>query len=126
PEYREKVREYNARYYAENAEKVRERNARYKRENPDKRRANVRKYRALKHRVYRAPYDEADILAGNGGLCRYCDAAPATALDHFIPISWGGDDAPWNLVGACAPCNSSKLNNDPYAWMESRGIDLDA
>jgi 5-methylcytosine-specific restriction endonuclease McrA len=132
PEYREKQRERAARYHAERKndpeyrEKQRERVARYARENPDRYRAYRRKRRALKRRVYRAPYTEADILAGNGGLCRYCDAAPATALDHFIPISWGGDDAPWNLVGACKPCNSSKLDRDPYEWMASRGIDLDA
>ena len=126
PEYREKARKRAARYYAENKDKVRERNARWRAENPDKVRAKKRKRRALKRRVYHAPYTEADILAGNGGMCRYCDTEKATTLDHFIPIAWGGDDAPWNLIGACASCNSSKADRDPYEWMASRGIDLDA
>ncbi|MEU8345354.1 HNH endonuclease signature motif containing protein [Spirillospora sp. NPDC048832] len=93
---------------------------------PEAARAAGRRRRAIKARVYRAAYDESAILARNGGRCVYCDAEPATALDHFVPLSWGSDDAPWNLVGACKPCNSSKHDADPYEWLESRGVDVDA
>lgn len=123
---REQIRARRARRYALTPGKDRERNALWRCRNPDKNRAKSRRHRAMKARVFRAAYDESAILARNGGRCVYCDAEPATALDHFVPLSWGSDDAAWNLVGACVSCNSSKCDADPYAWLESRGVDVDA
>jgi hypothetical protein len=52
-----------------------------------------------------------DFFRGN---CCYCDAAPATARDHLIPMNkeslglhaWG------NVVPACGPCNAAKQGGD--------------
>lgn len=41
------------------------------------------------------------------GPCVYCDA-PATTVDHVMPLARGGHEAEYNLVPACLPCNSSK------------------
>lgn len=49
--------------------------------------------------------------------CCYC-GAPATTLDHFIPISRGGENVPGNLVPACKSCNSRKKDQDPRLWIE--------
>lgn len=46
-----------------------------------------------------------DVLAS--GPCVYC-AAPATTVDHDVPITRGGTDERSNLVPACWPCNSRK------------------
>jgi 5-methylcytosine-specific restriction endonuclease McrA len=48
--------------------------------------------------------------------CAYCDA-PAIGLDHFIPVSKGGESTPGNLVPACKSCNSSKRDQDPALWV---------
>lgn len=48
--------------------------------------------------------------------CHYCGAsAPDVVLtiDHILPKTLGGTDAPDNLVTACADCNSGKTSTKP-------------
>jgi 5-methylcytosine-specific restriction endonuclease McrA len=47
----------------------------------------------------------AEILAE--GSCVYCGNR-AQHVDHIVPLARGGHEAPYNLVPACQPCNSSK------------------
>lgn len=57
-----------------------------------------------------------EILRRDNHTCRYCGrAAPAVALtvDHVLPTALGGDDAPQNLVAACADCNAGKASSNP-------------
>ena len=49
--------------------------------------------------------------------CAYCEA-PATTLDHVIPVVRGGKSHPGNLVPACAKCNIKKRHHDPTPWVE--------
>ena len=46
-----------------------------------------------------------EVLAS--GPCAYC-GAPATHVDHVRSLRQGGDEAEYNLVPACQPCNQSK------------------
>lgn len=39
-------------------------------------------------------------------------------IDHFIPISKGGQDVPWNLLPSCTPCNRSKRDKMPYVFLD--------
>lgn len=56
------------------------------------------------------------IAARDGWLCHYCgrdvsgDLPPSlrATIDHKVPRSKGGSDAPDNLVIACAHCNAMK------------------
>jgi hypothetical protein len=51
------------------------------------------------------------ILERDGFRCRYCGRTALTValhVDHIIPQSGGGTDAPENLVAACIDCNSGK------------------
>lgn len=47
--------------------------------------------------------------------CSYCQSSHAVGvgmvIDHIIPISAGGDNAPNNLILACFRCNNFKLNH---------------
>lgn len=57
-----------------------------------------------------------EILRRDNHACRYCGAtAPDVKLnvDHVIPTSLGGSDAPMNLVTACADCNGGKTSSMP-------------
>ncbi|KJL31909.1 HNH endonuclease [Microbacterium azadirachtae] len=55
--------------------------------------------------------------------CTYCGRSiPDGAVDHFIPREHGGTDLPWNLLPACGPCNRSKSDTDPIAWMRAVGL----
>lgn len=59
-----------------------------------------------------------EVLRRDGHTCRYCGrAAPEVRLtvDHVVPVTLGGSDAPENLVTACSPCNSGKSATPPDA-----------
>src|ERR1700733_15137655 len=63
---------------------------------------------------YGGPKDVAKIKDFFGGNCCYCNAAPATAQDHLIPMNKSslGLHAWGNVVPACAPCNAAKQGRD--------------
>lgn len=60
-----------------------------------------------------------------GNCCAYCGSEEPLTIDHFNPLARNGRHAVSNVVAACAFCNSSKNDSDPFEWMESRGIDGD-
>lgn len=67
------------------------------------------------------------ILERDNHTCRYCDAA-AEHVDHVIPRSRGGLNAPWNLIASCASCNLQKWSH-VYYWAiewERRRSDYEA
>lgn len=41
-------------------------------------------------------------------VCSYCRLAPATTIDHVIPLVRGGTNFEGNLVPSCRACNSRK------------------
>ena len=48
--------------------------------------------------------DNWKVFARYGRVCVHC-GAPATDVDHLVPIGVGGDDSLANLRPACARCN---------------------
>lgn len=80
----------------------------------------ARRRRAQKRANGMEPYRTADIFERDGWVCGLCgetidraavwpDVAAVT-IDHIIPISLGGADAPWNVQAAHFGCNCSKHN----------------
>lgn len=61
-----------------------------------------------------------EIMIYFGGECAYCGATPRPnkklTRDHLQPVSKGGRTEPSNIVPACAPCNSSKNDDDFKDW----------
>lgn len=53
------------------------------------------------------------------GRCSYCAKEGATHLDHVVPRSRGGPDAPFNIVLACEQCNLKKGDMVPSEWLDS-------
>jgi 5-methylcytosine-specific restriction endonuclease McrA len=47
------------------------------------------------------------VLARYGRVCIHC-GAPATDIDHLVPIADGGTDELSNLRPACAACNRGR------------------
>lgn len=39
-------------------------------------------------------------------------------IDHFFPISKGGQDFPWNILPICQNCNRKKKNTMPYVFLQ--------
>jgi len=80
--------------------------------------------RAKRYGVERVPYDRVELLARDGWQCQLCLCPlrrkwtynPRTfvphpknaTLDHIIPMSKGGADAPWNIQACCLECNGKK------------------
>jgi 5-methylcytosine-specific restriction endonuclease McrA len=88
---------------------------RYREAHPDVIRLGRARRRAREYAADHEPYNRTDIFAAYGNTCAYCDA-PAEHLDHVVPISKGGADAPHNLLPACAPCNLSKSDKSLADW----------
>jgi len=53
-----------------------------------------------------------EVFARSDGLCHYCRTALTLDgrwhVEHMVPKALGGEEAPGNLVAACAPCNLAK------------------
>lgn len=69
------------------------------------------------------PDELRELWARFGGRCAYCDA-PATELDHVVPLSKSGDNTAQNLVPACFECNRSKAAKFPDAWLLEQGCSI--
>ena len=54
------------------------------------------------------------IYSQQNGRCYWCGASiEKYHVDHVIPLSKGGSDAPENLVISCQTCNQEKYNKLP-------------
>lgn len=82
---------------------------------PESRRESKNRRRARLAEAVHEPYKSREIFENYDFKCVYCKGE-ATCLDHVIPISKGGADAPFNLVAACRPCNTSKSNKLLTEW----------
>lgn len=100
---------------------------RFRNENPEKAKmkgriaAQKRRIRMIDARGYLHPGLVKRLLQLADGVCVYCGEknGPLT-IDHFFPVSLGGDGQIWNLVPCCGSCNSSKKDRDGGAWLERR------
>lgn len=67
--------------------------------------------------------DRRRLLGYYGHRCAYClrpeSEVGTLALDHMVPLSRGGENAPDNLVPACQSCNSRKRNRTPLEFLAS-------
>jgi len=54
--------------------------------------------------------NRATVLAGNPACAirTHCDGAPATTIDHIVPVARGGSNALSNTQAACVSCNAAK------------------
>lgn len=60
---------------------------------------------------------KAGIHERDGWKCVYCDSTADLGIDHVIPFELAGATLPFNLVTACADCNSSKGMGDPRVFI---------
>lgn len=65
--------------------------------------------------------DARAVFEDYSGLCVYC-LAPATTLDHVVPISKGGAHTRDNLVPACKRCNSAKHDKSLLVFLATRRV----
>lgn len=58
-------------------------------------------------REYAGSLTTAELRAAMAEPCAYCGLT-SEVLEHCTPLSRGGENAAWNVVGACADCNDLK------------------
>ena len=58
-----------------------------------------------------------EICASFGGCCGICLRPAKLTMDHFRPISRGGEHSVDNLVPLCAKCNGSKGAKLIFGWL---------
>lgn len=65
-----------------------------------------------------------DAISFFGKKCPYCDAnlydghsRKKIEVDHYIPVSKGGQDVPWNILPTCKKCNRAKKNKLPEVFL---------
>jgi 5-methylcytosine-specific restriction endonuclease McrA len=87
---------------------------------PERRRAYERVYMANRRASLRSDLTVDQwkmVVLEFGGKCAYCQEQPATEMDHFWPVTMGGETTKANVVPACMPCNRAKFNHDPLVWL---------
>jgi 5-methylcytosine-specific restriction endonuclease McrA len=79
---------------------------------------NLRRARRLKASGSHTQNDIHILLKSQKGLCWWCDKPVGNRyhVDHRIPLTRGGSDAPENLCISCPECNLRKQNKLPQEW----------
>lgn len=77
--------------------------------------ANPRVRRTRRHQRHREK-----VMRAHNGVCHICGQGAADAIDHIVPVSWGGSDDPSNLAPAHTSCNTAKGDSAPPQWTYSR------
>lgn len=60
------------------------------------------------------------VMRRDHGVCHICGQPAADAIDHIVPVAWGGSDDPTNLAPAHTSCNSRKRDARPDDWTWNR------
>ena len=113
-----KNRIYGKAYYFANKEARLNYDKKYRQEYPEKGRIKTRKREALKLGNNHEPYTDISIFERDSWICGCCGLKIdkrlkwpnllSKSIDHIVPISKGGADAPINLQATHLLCNISK------------------
>lgn len=133
--HREEVLAHCRLYYVQNAERIKRRVHLWYSTHPEQVRAARRRWcalnlqrinaysRARRAREQNAPghHTDTDVelqYRSQRGCCWHCgkELTDVFQVDHLIPLSRGGSNAPENLVISCAFCNQSKNDRLPQEW----------
>src|SRR6266705_5616843 len=120
---RDQTLEQMKQHYVMHNERIRARVRRYEKTPQGRRvaRAHWHRYRAQK-KASIGTYTAQDIYEQHErqkGRCYWCHKKLVEYhIDHVIPLSRGGSNAPDNLVLACPTCNMRKAARLPSEWPE--------
>jgi hypothetical protein len=104
-----------------NPEKVKNVKKRWVKNHPEKmkeirRRGNTHRRLNEANMVFECFTDD-DVILKYGNRCFYCLDGSFEHLDHYIPISKGGNHTLSNVRPSCACCNLRKHNKMPEEWI---------
>lgn len=110
-EHREQKRAYDAIYRETHKEERLATRRAYAHNHRDKERGWKTAKHVRKQGVIHIPYERHEIYERDKGRCQLCQkrlAFSSVTIDHIVPISLGGADAPYNVQIACLSCNARK------------------
>lgn len=89
--------------------------------NPEKRRATSKSYKHRRRAAEGPGISTSDLARWTDDqrkICYWCGekCADSFHVDHYYPLSRGGEHAERNLVISCATCNLRKGASDPYQF----------
>lgn len=129
-ENRERILEKTRQYFSERGAVIRDRQKQHRKENPEYYRLATNKRRSIKlgHPNHFEQGDWNLCLEYWRGCCAVCGRPQGLwhtlAADHWIPLSYDGDDnpgtVPTNIVPLChgvGGCNNSKGAKMPLDWL---------
>jgi len=134
---RQRANENSKSWVARNKEKSLESHRKYYHSNKDKYEKYWAERRVRLHGVHREPWSRREIAERDNWTCQLCgkpiEDMPKENyrnpmylnIDHIVPISQGGDDAPHNLQATHATCNKSKWIYAGESWVNSLSLDDD-
>ncbi len=121
--HQEECRQRNRAYYYSDVERSRQKSRDANARNPERVLKNAllrqrrKKENALTEPILSVHLDL--LYLAQDGKCRYCHKDLLhKQLDHRIPISRGGADAPFNLCYACPICNRRKGTRTEAEFLE--------
>lgn len=133
-------KEYYKKYYEKNKQKISERKKKYHIDNKERMELKQKIYKKtesakisikntrMKRRTITKTGDvttqQLQELYENSKFCYWCNTNLKNKkihLDHYIPLSKGGQHTLSNLVVSCPHCNHTKSNKDPYIFANSLG-----
>lgn len=124
---------YHRNYYHTNKERVSAIHRRWRKKNSSKFVVYLQRHRAKIYNLPRTftPEQWQACLEYHHYCCAVCGAQLRDLFgniephaDHWIPISYEGDDNPGtvagNMICLCNSCNSSKSSKMPYDWLKEQ------
>ena len=125
--YSARIIEVRKEYYKVNRSKclqiVKKYQQTYKGQLSLKRNNHIRREREKKSLLYFTEKDWVKCIEYFNHECCYCgDKLDKPTMDHFIPLSKGGEFSPKNILPACLSCNSSKHVNGLEEWYPKKSF----
>jgi len=105
-------------WYQKNSDKVKKRIYSYKDEHKDQYRLYANKRIASKKTVMVENFTFDNIIEKYGDKCVYCSGI-FEHIDHYVPLSKGGEHTLENVRPSCARCNLTKNNKMPEDFMKT-------
>lgn len=105
-----------------NQERIKEMQRDHRSKNSMRYAAYINNYRA-RRTANGGEFNESDVAMlyeEQDGKCAGCSKPKKLEIDHVVPISKGGINAPPNLQLLCRSCNASKSDRDLTEWLHER------
>ncbi len=118
------LKKYKKEWFLENMNNVLNKAKEYRKRNRDKIREYKKSDRGIfinyvgKFKNSKLSFSDFNKIKERNKYCVYCNNYLIDSIDHVIPLSKGGLTTKNNLIGCCNHCNSSKLNQGFFEWIE--------